>query len=47
MNRVPAPLVCCFWVLALIAATSPAWRLLLLGNNPTLDQLLQMRCFGF
>ncbi len=28
----------------LLAATAPAWRLPLLGFNPTLDELLQMRC---
>ena len=31
---------------ALVAATSPAWRVLMLGANPTLDELLQMRCLG-
>ena len=31
---------------ALAAATYPAWRLWLLGFNPTFDDLLQMRCFG-
>lgn len=30
----------------LLAATAPVWRLPLLGFNPTLDELLQMRCFG-
>jgi|KBSMisStandDraft_5_1062788.scaffolds.fasta_scaffold51333_2 hypothetical protein len=31
---------------ALVAATSPAWRVLLLGADPTLDELLQLRCLG-
>ncbi len=30
----------------LLAATAPVWRLPLLGFNPTLDELLQMRCFA-
>ncbi len=29
-----------------LAATAPVWRLPLLGLNPTLDELLRMRCFG-
>jgi len=33
-------------VVALLAATSPAWRVLLLGADPTLDELLQLRCRG-
>jgi hypothetical protein len=33
-------------VVALLAATSPAWRVLLLGADPTLDELLQIRCRG-
>jgi hypothetical protein len=32
--------------LALILATEPVWRLALLGFNPTLDDLLEIRCFG-
>ena len=31
--------------LAAIAATSPVWSLALFGFNPTLDLLLQIRCF--
>jgi len=34
------------FVVAIVAATSPAWRMLLLGVDPTLDELLQLRCFG-
>jgi len=37
------------WVVlavALVFATEPAWRFWLLGFNPTLDDLLTMRCFG-
>ncbi len=32
--------------IGLLAATAPVWRLPLLGFNPTLDELLRMRCFG-
>ena len=32
--------------LGLALATAPVWRLLLLGFNPTLDDLLQIRCFA-
>ena len=29
---------------ALVAATSPVWRVLLLGSDATLDELMQLRC---
>ena len=29
---------------ALAAATSPLWRVLMLGAKPTLDELMQLRC---
>lgn len=32
--------------LALLLATEPVWKLPLLGYNPTLDDLLTIRCFG-
>lgn len=32
--------------LALVLATEPVWRILLLGIHPTLDDLLGLRCFG-
>ena len=44
MSRVPAAFAYCGVVLALLVATSPAWKLALMGNNPTLDQLLQIGC---
>jgi hypothetical protein len=37
------------WVLlglGLVLATEPVWRLLLLGFNPSLDALLEIRCFS-
>lgn len=30
--------------IALIAATYPAWRVLMLGKNPTLEELLNVVC---
>jgi hypothetical protein len=32
--------------LALILATFPAWRLVAFGYEPTLEDLLTLRCFG-
>lgn len=29
---------------AVVIATKPVWGLLLFGDNPTLDDLLQLRC---
>ncbi len=31
-------------LIGLAAATSPAWRVLMLGRAPTLDELLQIVC---
>jgi len=31
--------------LGLVFATEPVWRLLLLGFHPSLDALLEIRCF--
>jgi hypothetical protein len=36
------------WILfgtGLLLATEPVWRLALLGYDPSLDDLLQIRCF--
>jgi hypothetical protein len=30
----------------LVLATMPVWRLWLFGFNPTLDELLSLRCLG-
>lgn len=30
--------------IGLVAATAPAWRPLLLGLEPTIDELLSLRC---
>ncbi|WP_200950885.1 hypothetical protein [Rhizobium sp. Root1220] len=32
--------------LGLVFATRPVWSFLLFGFNPTLDDLLSLRCFG-
>ena len=34
------------FAVALGAATAPAWRVVLLGAEPTLEQLLALRCSG-
>ena len=46
MSRVPAAFAYCGFVLALLVATSPAWKLALMGNNPTLEEMLQIGCWG-
>jgi hypothetical protein len=33
-------------VLALVLALTPVWRLAAVGFEPTLEQLLELRCFG-
>jgi hypothetical protein len=32
------------FAVALVAATYPAWRYVVVGVSPTLDDLLQVRC---
>lgn len=44
-TRIRAALPWIGLAVGLLAATAPVWRLPLLGFNPTLDELLQMRCF--
>ena len=47
MNRsVPSHAVHVLFALAVMLATYPVWSLWLFGFNPTLDDLLRMRCFG-
>jgi len=39
----------CVWLLfgaGVVVATSPVWRRLAFGFNPTLDQALQIVCMG-
>lgn len=38
-----APLIL---ALVLVAATWPVWRVLLLGDAPTIDELSALRCIG-
>lgn len=44
MTGLPAPLAYCGLAIALLVASSPAWRFLF-GPELTLEQLLQIRCF--
>jgi hypothetical protein len=32
------------FALALVLATAPAWRVLMLGDRPTVDELLRLLC---
>jgi hypothetical protein len=45
MIRTIAP-TAVYGLFAAAAATFPIWGLWLLGFNPTLDDLLRLRCFG-
>jgi hypothetical protein len=45
-RAIPARLIYVVFAVALLVATFPAWRLSLFVFNPTLDELLQLRCFG-
>lgn len=41
MSRLPAPIAYSILAMALLAASSPAWRI---GQELTIDQLLSIRC---
>lgn len=43
----PVPAIYALFAAGLVLATFPVWRLWLFGFNPTLDELLRLRCFGF
>lgn len=47
MPAIPPAAVYGLFGFGLVLATFPVWRLMLFGFNPTLDQLLALRCFGF
>jgi hypothetical protein len=48
MSRIISPAaVYSLFATGLVLATSPIWRLWLFGFNPTVDDLLRLRCFGF
>jgi hypothetical protein len=46
MGRPSRWLIRLLFILAVVAATSPGWRALLLDADPTLDELLMLRCLG-
>ena len=46
IRAIPPAAVYALFAAALVAATFPIWRLWFFGFNPTLDELLQLRCFG-
>jgi hypothetical protein len=43
--KVPVPIVYGLFAAGALLATYPVWSLWLLGFNPTIDQLLRIRCF--
>jgi hypothetical protein len=46
IRTIPLAAVYGLFAAAAVAATFPIWSLWLLGFNPTLDELLRIRCFG-
>jgi hypothetical protein len=46
IRTVPRVVVYVRFAVSALAATFPVWRLWLFGFNPTLDELLRLRCFG-
>jgi hypothetical protein len=46
IRRIPPAAVYGLFAAAAVAATFPIWGLWLFGFNPTLDDLLRLRCFG-
>jgi hypothetical protein len=47
MTRLPAPIVYGAFATALLIATTPAIKVLLVPIVPTMEQLLLIRCAGF
>ena len=43
---IPPAVVYGLFAAAAVTATFPIWRLWLFGFNPTLDDLLRLRCLG-
>jgi len=41
-----AALIWCGFAVLVAAATKPVWGQIVLGYEPTLDDLLSLRCFG-
>ena len=46
IRTIPPAAVYGLFSAAAVAATFPIWGLWLFGFNPTLDDLLRLRCFG-
>jgi len=46
IRMIPPAVVYGLFAAAAVVATFPTWRLWLFGFNPTLDDLLRLRCFG-
>jgi hypothetical protein len=46
IRNVPPVAAYSLFAAGLAAATFPVWRLWLFGFDPTLDDLLRLRCFG-
>jgi hypothetical protein len=46
IRAVPPAAMYSLFAVGLALATFPVWRLWLFGFNPTLDELLRLRCFG-
>lgn len=46
IRSIPPGVMYLLFAVALVIATFPLWRLAVFGFHPTLDQLLQLRCFG-
>jgi len=46
IRTIPPAAVYGLFSAAAAAVTFPIWSLWLLGFNPTLDELLRIRCFG-
>jgi hypothetical protein len=42
-----AALIWCGFTILVAAATKPVWSQLVFGYEPTLDDFLSLRCFGF
>ena len=46
-DRMPTLLVYALFGIGGALATYPIWKFWVFGFNPTLDDLLRLRCFGF
>lgn len=47
MTRLPPALMYPIFCLGLILATLPVWRAWLFGFDPSIDELLRLRCLAF